>query len=139
MQPFIAGNNGPGIGGPDHLQSDQSQLSYSFDFRDSHFILLNTDPFGAIGTVPINWIHQDLMAAASVPSLKHTFVMGHKQAFTPEDASSEQALDSNPDLRNQFWDELNNAGSVTTWSRMRTSGISAGRSRRSHCYITPCK
>jgi hypothetical protein len=110
MQPFIAGNNGPGIGGPDHLQSDQSQLSYSFDFRDSHFILLNTDPFGAIGTVPVNWIHQDLVAAASVPSLKHTFVMGHKQAFTPEDASSEQALDSNPDLRNQFWDELNNAG-----------------------------
>ena len=109
MQAFIAGNNGPGIGGPDHLQSDQSQLSYSFDFHDSHFVLLNTDPFGAVGTVPINWIHQDLAAAASVPSLKHTFVMGHKQAFTPADSNSEQTLDSNPDLRNQFWDELNNA------------------------------
>jgi hypothetical protein len=36
--------------------------------------------------------------------------MGHKQAFTPSIASSEQALDSNPDLRNQFWDELNNDG-----------------------------
>ncbi len=85
-------------------------VPYSFDYRDSHFVLLNTDPFGGIGTVPINWIHQDLVAAANVPYLKHTFVMGHKQAFTPADASSEQALDSNPDLRNQFWDELNSGG-----------------------------
>jgi len=110
MQPFIAGNNGPGIGGPDNLQSDQSQLTYSFDFRDSHFVMLNTDPFGAVATVPINWIHQDLAAAAGDAHLKHTFVLAHKQAFTPGNADSEQALDSNPDLRNQFWDELNNAG-----------------------------
>jgi len=110
MQPFIAGNNGPGIGGPDNLQSDQSQLTYSFDFRDSHFVMLNTDPFGAVATVPINWIHQDLAAAAGDAHLKHTFVLAHKQAFTPANADSEQALDSNPDLRNQFWDELNNAG-----------------------------
>jgi hypothetical protein len=109
MQPFIAGNNGPGIGGPDNLQSDQSQLTYSFDFRDSHFVILNTDPFGAVATVPINWIHQDLAAAAGDAHLKHTFVLAHKQAFTPAKADSEQALDSNPDLRNQFWDELNNA------------------------------
>ena len=110
MQPFIAGNNGPGIGGPDNLQSDQSQLTYSFDFRDSHFVMLNTDPFGAVATVPLNWLHQDLAAAAGDASLKHTFVMAHKQAFTPPNANSEQALDSNPDLRNQFWDELNNNG-----------------------------
>ncbi len=110
MQPFIAGNNGPGIGGPDNLQSDQSELTYSFDFRDSHFVMLNTDPFGAVATVPLNWLHQDLAAAAGVPKLKHTFVMAHKQAFTPANANSEQALDSNPDLRNQFWDELNNNG-----------------------------
>jgi hypothetical protein len=110
MQPFIAGNNGPGIGGPDNLQSDQSQLTYSFDFRDSHFVMLNTDPFGAVATVPLNWLHQDLADAAGDSHLKHTFVMAHKQAFTPANANSEQALDSNPDLRNQFWDELNNAG-----------------------------
>lgn len=110
MQPFIAGNNGPPAGGPDHLQTDQSQLTYSFDFRDSHFVILNTDPFGAVATVPVNWLHDDLVTAAGDPHLKHTFVVGHKQAFSPADASSEQALDSNPDLRNQFWDELNTAG-----------------------------
>src|SRR5882757_112315 len=110
MQPFIAGNNGPGIGGPDNLQSDQSQLTYSFDFRDSLFVMLNTDPFGAVATVPLNWLHQDLAAAAGDASLKHTFVTAHKQAFTPPNANSEQALDSNPDLRNQFWDELNSNG-----------------------------
>ena len=37
-------------------------------------------------------------------------MLAHKQAFTPANADSEQALDSNLDLRNQFWDELNNAG-----------------------------
>jgi hypothetical protein len=110
MQPFIAGNNGPGAGGPDNLQTDQSQLTYSFNFHHSHFVLLNTDPFGAVATVPINWIHQDLMDAASDRHLKHVFVMGHKPAFTPPFASSEQSLDTNPDLRNLFWDELNSAG-----------------------------
>jgi len=110
MQPFIAGNNGPTAGGPDNLQSDQSQLTYSFDFHDSHFVLLNTDPFGAVATVPIFWIHQDLATAAGDANLKHVFVMGHKPAFTPTFASSEQSLDSNPNLRNQFWDELNNDG-----------------------------
>jgi hypothetical protein len=110
MQPFIAGNNGPPAGGPDNLQTDQSQLTYSFNFRDSHFVLINTDPFGAVATVPINWLHQDLTTAAEDPHLKRTFVMAHKQAFTPADATSEQALDSNPDLRNQFWDELINDG-----------------------------
>jgi calcineurin-like phosphoesterase family protein len=110
MQPFIAGNNGPPAGGPDNLQTDQSQLTYSFDFRDSHFVLLNTDPYGAVATVPLNWLHADLAAASSDPHLKHTFVLGHKQAFSPPDSSSEEALDSHPDLRNQFWDELNNAG-----------------------------
>src|SRR5882757_2215958 len=110
MQPFIAGDNGPGVGGPDNLQSDQSELTYSFDFRDSHFVMLNTDPFGAVATVPLNWLHQDLAAAAGDANLKHTFVMAHKQAFTPPNANSEQALDSSPDLRNQFWDELNSNG-----------------------------
>jgi hypothetical protein len=110
MQAFIAGNNGPPAGGPDNLQTDQSELTYSFDFRDSHFVLINTDPFGAVATVPLNWLHEDLVAAASDPDVKHTFVMGHKQAFSPADSNSEQALDSNPDNRNQFWDELNSNG-----------------------------
>ena len=79
MQPYIAGNNGPPAGGPDNLQTDQSQLTYSFDFRDSHFVILNTDPFGAVATVPLNWLHQDLMTASADKDLKHTFVLGHKQ------------------------------------------------------------
>jgi hypothetical protein len=110
MQAYIAGNNGPPAGGPDNLQTDQAQLTYSFDYRDSHFVILNTDPFGAVATVPLNWLHQDLMTASADKDLKHTFVLGHKQAFSPADSSSEEALDSNPDNRNQFWDELNNAG-----------------------------
>src|SRR5258708_4643915 len=110
MQAYIAGNNGPGAGGPDNLQTDQTHLTYSFYYHNSHFVLLNTDPFGAVATVPLNWLHQDLAAAAGDHHPKHTFVMGHKQAFSPPDSNSEQALDSNPDNRNQFWDELNSNG-----------------------------
>src|SRR5258708_15081185 len=70
MQAYIAGNNGPMAGGPDNLQTDQSQLTYSFDFHDSHFVILNTDPFGAVATVPVNLLHQDLTPASAEPDLK---------------------------------------------------------------------
>ncbi|MGH7923309.1 MAG: metallophosphoesterase family protein [Candidatus Binatus sp.] len=110
MRPFIAGDNGPPAGGPDHLATDQSRLSYSFDYRRTHFVILNTDPFGAIATVPLFWLADDLDNANRNSPPKHIFVLGHKQAFTPSFASSEQALEANPDLRNAFWDELNANG-----------------------------
>ena len=52
MSPYIAGDNGPKAGGPDRLQTDQSRLTYSFRFRDTHFVVMNTDPCGAVATVP---------------------------------------------------------------------------------------
>jgi hypothetical protein len=110
MQPFIAGSNGPGIGGPDNLQSDQSELTYSFNYKHTHFVIVNTDPFGAVATVPVHWIGDDLAAAHQKRSIRHTFVLGHKPAFPPSFANAEQSLNSNPDNRNAFWDELNAIG-----------------------------
>lgn len=110
MTPFIVGNNGPAAGGPDNLATDQSRLSYSFDFRGTHFVLLNTDPFGGVGTVPLFWLADDLEDENHFNHPNHIFVLGHKQAFTPSFASSEQALDSNPIQRNAFWDALNANG-----------------------------
>jgi hypothetical protein len=66
----------------------------AFRFRDSHFVILNTDPFGAVGTVPVNWLNGNLVAAHHNPHIRHIFVLAHKQAFTPQGISSEQALDS---------------------------------------------
>jgi len=110
MQPYIAGNNGPGIGGPDNLQSDQSELTYSFNYKHTHFVIVNTDPFGAVATVPVHWIGDDLAAAREKRHIKHMFVIGHKPAFPPVFSSAEQSLNSNPANRNAFWDELNANG-----------------------------
>ena len=70
-------NNGP----VDGLTTDQSQLSYSFDFRDSHFVVINTDPVGNDAHAPVTWLNNDL-AAAQARGMKHMFVFGHKPAFT---------------------------------------------------------
>ncbi len=112
MAPYIAGNNGPKAGGPDQLQTDQSRLTYSFNFRDTHFVILNTDPVGAPATVPVHWIADDLAVARQDRSIRHIFALGHKPAFTPSDATPDCSLDSNPRVRDVFWDELNSASAT---------------------------
>ena len=81
LRPYLAGNNGPTAGGADRLATDQSQLSYSFDYKKSHFVVLNTDPVGAEGTAPLDWLGRDL-AAARARGSKHLFTMGHKPAIS---------------------------------------------------------
>jgi hypothetical protein len=110
MHSYIAGSNGPGIGGPDNLLSDQSELTYSFNYKRSHFVVVNTDPFGGVATVPVHWIGDDLAAAHRRHRIKHIFVVAHKPAFPPSFSDAEQSLDSNPDNRNAFWDEMNASG-----------------------------
>jgi Calcineurin-like phosphoesterase len=109
MGPYIVGANGPGSGGPDGLQTDQSKLTYSFDYRETHFVIVDTDPQGAPATVPVHWIGSDLQTASNDPRIKHIFVVGHKPAFPPPFASPEQSLNSNPGNRDTFWQELDTA------------------------------
>ena len=80
LAPYILGDNGPHAGGPDTLATDQSRLSYSFNYRDTHFVILNTDPVGQDAQVPVNWVAKDL-AEARKDSAKHIFVIGHKPAY----------------------------------------------------------
>lgn len=56
MGSYIKGSNGPPAGGPDALQTDQSKLTYSFDYAGTHFVILNTDPVGMDWQVPAKWI-----------------------------------------------------------------------------------
>jgi len=79
MRPYLAGSNGPAAAGPDGLATDQSRLTSSFDFRDAHFVLLNTDPTGSEAQAPTKWLTQDLAAARGRGS-RHLFVLGHKPA-----------------------------------------------------------
>jgi len=100
------GGNGPTAGGPDALQTDQSKLTYSFDYKDAHFLTVNTDPVGADWHVPTIWIAGDL-AAARARGMKHIFAIGHKPAY-PYPTVPTDGLVMDPAARNAYWDVLNN-------------------------------
>ena len=105
--------NHPQIGA-NNISTDQSQLSYSFDLKGSHFVIINTDPVGNDSHAPIEWLKQD-MEKAKKNGAKHIFVFGHKDAFPyvadPANPPSADGLDADPKSRNEFWKviEDNNA------------------------------
>ena len=101
----------------DGLTSDQSKLSFSFDFKGSHFAVVNTDPVGKDSHAPTNWLAADLYAARA-RGAKHFFVFGHKPAFTYYYGSviptppatplpgSPSGLDADLPARDAFWDVI---------------------------------
>jgi hypothetical protein len=101
----------------DGLATDQSKLSYSFDFRGSHFTIINTDPVGRDAHAPVNWLAADL-AEASARGAKHFFVFGHKPAFTyyygVTNALPAQpaGLDNDPASRDAFWNLIEQYGAT---------------------------
>ncbi len=100
MMPLIKGDNGPHAGGPDSLATDQSHLTYSFNYRDTHFILMDTDPAGKESQVPSHWIEADITTAKK-QGAKHVFAIGHKPAFNA-DGSMSMASGN----RSDFWAAL---------------------------------
>jgi hypothetical protein len=108
MSPYIKGNNGPGIGGPDNLATDQSRLTYSFNNGSDHFIVINTDPVGADGITPYKWIGNDIIQARA-NNARHIFAFGHKPAYSSP-ISPQGGLDAPPTLsqRDSLWKYLEN-------------------------------
>jgi hypothetical protein len=105
MAPYITrGGNGPGVGGADNLQTDQSKLSYSFDYKDAHFITLNADPVGDDWHVPSYWVAGDL-ASARARGVKHIFAIVHKPAY-PYPTVPTDGLVMDQAARNVYWDLL---------------------------------
>ena len=106
-------------GAVDGLVTDQSQLSYSFDFRGSHFVVINTDPVGNDAHAPVNWLSNDLAAAQS-RGMKHIFVFGHKPAFTYYFGADPAApnpdhpagLDNDVASRDAFWNVIEQYGAT---------------------------
>lgn len=103
-------NNGP-------ITGSQVDLSYSFDITTAagllHFAIINTDPSGADGIAPADWLAGDLAAAQSRAGggvIKY-FVFGHKPAFTYNYAAASGGsvaaggLDATSPItyRNNFW------------------------------------
>ena len=118
-------NTTGGLPTPDGLATDQKQLSYSFDFRGSHFAVVNTDPVGSDAHAPTKWLAQDL-ADAKTRGAKHCFVFGHKPAFTyyygtpvappaiplPGKASGLDASPGTTAARDAFWDVIEQYGAT---------------------------
>lgn len=105
--------NGPQPGGPDNLKTDQSSLTYSFDYQGTHFTLLDTDPVGKDWSIPVKWVEQDLDQAQADQD-QHIFAIGHKPAYAyPTDLYSPPLATEDglgkfyPAERDEFWNSLN--------------------------------
>jgi hypothetical protein len=118
MSPYIVGSNGPGVGGADNLATDQSRLTYSFNYDDTHFVTMNSDPSGQGSTVPINWVSQDF-AAARAAGAKHIFALAHKPAYAWENDGSSS---------------LTTATQTALWSAMTTNHVEAMLTAHNHVY-----
>ena len=106
-----------GLDAADGLTTDQSKLTYSFDFQGSHFAIVNTDPVGNDAHAPTKWLEADFAAAAS-RGIKHFFVFGHKPAFTYYYGNqvalpaSPSGLDVDVPARDAFWNVVAQYGAV---------------------------
>ncbi len=116
------------------------ETTYSFDYENAHFVVLNeycdvagdavTD--GDIRDHLYDWLAADL-AATDRP---HIFIFGHEPAYPQPDADNgrerhmEDSLNAHPDNRDRFWDLLRDEGAVAyicghthNYSRVRIGGV----------------
>jgi hypothetical protein len=120
---------GPAVGySPDSLTTDQSKLSYSFDYQGLHFAVINTDPVGQETSAPAAWLAADL-AAASGRGARRFFVFGHKPAYTyvyaPGVAGSGlDATAATTAKRNAFWSVIEQYKATYFTGHMHTYDIS---------------
>lgn len=125
---------GPAAGSsPDGLTTDQKKLSYSFDAKGFHFVVINTDPVGGDSTAPVQWLTADF-AAAKGRGVKKIFVFGHKPAYTYSyDAAPAVTAPAGLDAgdvtkRNAFWDLIEANGATYFCGHEHVYNISRPRS-----------
>ena len=84
------------INGP----ADFQKQTYSFDFQNSHFVVLDTEkPRGGVVNLEQRiWLEQDLAAH----KLQHTFVLFHEPAF-PTSQFKRKSLDVDTRQRDALW------------------------------------
>jgi hypothetical protein len=114
MDSFIMNNNGPLPGGPDHLTTDQSKLTYSFNFGCDHFIMIDTDPYGYDGRVPFKWIASDIQNARA-NNARHIFAVGHKPAWSSPYKPLD-GLEAFIPERDSFWKYMENNQALAMFS-----------------------
>lgn len=77
-----------------------NKQAYSFDFQNSHFVILDTEKpkGGAVNIVQRTWLKQDLAAHKK----QHTFVFFHEPAFATSQFKG-KSLDADLRQRNDLW------------------------------------
>ncbi len=116
------------------------QTTYSFDYRNAHFVALNVycdadAPWGIDGSISETvyaWLAQDLAETKQ----NHIFVFGHEPAFPQADDETGQArhqedsLNQYPEARDRFWALLQEHGVLAyihghthTYSALLVEGI----------------
>jgi hypothetical protein len=106
-------DNAPAAGGPDGAQTNQSQLTYSFDVGGSHFAVIDTDPVGNDGHGPAHWLAEDFEKARA-RGARHFFAFGHKPAYTYyyKDGVEPDGMDIYPDNADAFWSVMEQYGAA---------------------------
>lgn len=89
---------------PTNGPADFSEMVYSLDFKNSHFVFLDSDnpDLHQINNTQRAWLEKDLSANANK---KKTFVVFHEPAF-PVSSKIDESLDVEPDQRNALWSIL---------------------------------
>lgn len=88
---------------PTNGPADFQKQVYSFDFQNSHFVVLDTEkPHGGVVNLAQRvWLQQDLAAHKQ----QHTFVLFHEPAF-PTSQFKKKSLDADPRQRDSLWNIL---------------------------------
>ncbi len=77
-----------------------SELVYSFDFQNSHFVILNTEKpkSSVVDQVQRDWLEEDL----ALNRKENTFIFFHRPAY-PVSSKIDSSLDAHPDDRDALW------------------------------------
>jgi 3',5'-cyclic AMP phosphodiesterase CpdA len=78
------GNHDAVMGGWKNFQKYFGALYYSFDYQDSHFIILNNAFRESFGKEQFEWLKKDLAASRA----RHKFVFMHRPTFDPSEIYS---------------------------------------------------
>ncbi len=97
---FPCFGNHEGLGGGEYLfkdyfslpESTGSGLYYSFNYGNSHFIIINTEEAISPGSDQYNWVANDLAAAGGNPDIAHIFAFFHRPAYSSGRHGGSEAL-----------------------------------------------
>ncbi len=86
---------------PSNGPAGETYMTYSFDYANAHFVMLDTNRYANWSTLNYNWLANDLASTTA----DHIFVFGHEPAY-PAGPRIGSSLDYYPDQRDAFWQLL---------------------------------